>query len=257
MLPQVWHSPQRPTQRTDVQPHSVHRYVARACLAMAVTLSRPADSSRRDAQFGPEGTTCCVSSGSDAYRARIGHERHGLDARVAVGGGEVDADAVEHRRYGFAPPVLDTLPLAGDLDVLESHGALDTDLAPLERATVGEVPKPCHGRTVEPRLERREVVDGHDPAQPATTQLGSRTDGLTVRGLVGCRVVEHLDDLQIAVIGERDEPHDGAEPRVDPAVAGLDAERLLEPFRLRGEPSWSDGVDDMIDVHAPILVAVS
>src|SRR5674476_298413 len=209
MLPQVWHSPQRPTQRTDVQPHSVHRYVARACLAMAVTLSRPADSSRRDALFGPERPTRRVSSGSDAYLARIGHERHGLHARVAVGGGEVDADAVEDKRYGLAEPVLDTLPLAGDLDVLESHGALerartdvrlgqprdevrelrvgdealDTDLAPLERATAGEAPKPCPGRTVEPRLERREVVDGHDPAQPATTQLGSRTDGLTVRGL--------------------------------------------------------------------------
>src|SRR5664280_3481730 len=107
MLPQVRHSPQRPTQRTDVQPHSVHRYVARACLAMPVTLSLPADSSRRDAQFDPEGTTHCVSSGSDAYLARTGHERHRLDAGVAVGGGEVDADAVEHRRYGLAQPVLD------------------------------------------------------------------------------------------------------------------------------------------------------
>src|SRR6185369_15875612 len=28
-LPQVWHSPQRPTQRTVVQPHSVHLCVGR------------------------------------------------------------------------------------------------------------------------------------------------------------------------------------------------------------------------------------
>jgi hypothetical protein len=45
-LPQVWHSPQRPTQRLDLQPHSVQMWLGLVLvLGMLETLEPRADTS--------------------------------------------------------------------------------------------------------------------------------------------------------------------------------------------------------------------
>src|SRR5439155_1855477 len=42
-VPQAWHSPQRPVQRTACQPHSEQRYVARPALRALPVLPAPVD----------------------------------------------------------------------------------------------------------------------------------------------------------------------------------------------------------------------
>ena len=68
---------------------------------------------------------------------------------------------------------------------------------------VGAVPVAGGGLAPRRRLDRGDVVDGDDPAEPAAAERGAGAHGLAERRLVGRGVVEHLDDLEVGVAGER------------------------------------------------------
>jgi hypothetical protein len=59
------------------------------------------------------------------------------------------------------------------------------------------------------------------PRQPAAAQLGSGPDGLPEDGLLGGRVLQHLDDLDVAAAGHGEDVVARAEPRVEAAIAEL------------------------------------
>ena len=73
-------------------------------------------------------------------------------------------------------------------------------------------------------LEGTDVVDRHDPAEPAAAERRACLHGLAERCLVGGRVVERLDDLEVGAVGEREGAVARAEARVDAAVEELTAQ---------------------------------
>ncbi len=75
-------------------------------------------------------------------------------------------------------------------------------------------------------LDLGDVVDGDDPAEPAAAGLGGRTDGLTEGRLVGRRVVEHLDDLEVVVLGQGEDHVARAEAGMHPSVDRRDADEV-------------------------------
>ena len=94
---------------------------------------------------------------------------------------------------------------------------------------------PVHGLATEPVLERRDVVDRDDPAEPAAAERGAGAHGLAERRLVGGRVVEHLDDLEVGVVGQRQDHVAGPEPRVDATVDEVLAEQPPDALGGAGE----------------------
>ena len=77
----------------------------------------------------------------------------------------------------------------------------------------------------------RDVVDRDDPAEPAAAECGAGAHRLPERGLVGCRVVEDLDDLEVGAVGQREDRVAGAEAGVDSAGGELLTEQLRESLR--------------------------
>ena len=160
---------------------------------------------------------------------------------------------------GVAEPVADPVRVAGDLDggraatspVAPALGccstaglpldeerqlrvglqALHADLAPAQLDAVGTVPVALDGLAAEPLLDLADVVDRDDPAEPAAAERGAGADGLAERCLVGGRVVEHLDDLDVGAGGQRQHHVAGAEAGVDAAVAELLAEQRADAVR--------------------------
>ena len=113
---------------------------------------------------------------------------------------------------------------------------LHAELLPEQLDAVGAVPVAVDGLAAEACLVRRDVVDRDDPAQPAAAELGAGAHRLAEGGLVGCRVVEHLDDLEVRAVGQREDRVAGAEPGMDAAVGEVLAEQLRESFGRAGEP---------------------
>ena len=83
---------------------------------------------------------------------------------------------------------------------------------------------------------RADVVDGDDPAEPAAAERGAGAHGLAEGRLVGGGVVEHLDDLEVGAVGQRQDRVAGAEPGMD-----RPRRRTPRPAGPRGAGSCSPG----------------
>ena len=92
------------------------------------------------------------------------------------------------------------LPLHEERQLRVGLQPLDADLLPAQLEAVGPVPVALHGLAAEPGLDRGDVVDGDDPAEPAAAERGAGAHRLAERRLVGGRVVEHLDDLEVGAL---------------------------------------------------------
>ena len=145
------------------------------------------------------------------------------------------------------------LPLDEERQLRVGLQALDADLLPAQLVTVGTVPVARHGLAAQPPLERGDVVDRDDPAQPPAAELGAGADGLAERRLVGGGVVEDLDHLEVGAGGQRQHHVAGAEPGVDPAVDERLPEQLAEPVGGAGEAVRSCGVREMVQAHSVIV----
>ena len=109
------------------------------------------------------------------------------------------------------------------------------------------------GLAAEALLDDGDVVDRDDPAEPAAAEGGAGAHGLAERRLVGRRVVEHLDDLEVGVVGQRQDHVAGAEARVDATVGELLAEQPPEALGGAGEAVRAGGVGEVVQAHAGIL----
>ena len=81
-----------------------------------------------------------------------------------------------------------------------------------------------------------QVVHGDRPAQPAAAALRAGPDRLPERRLVRRGVVQDLDDLDVALVPQREDDVAGAEPRVDPTIDGFHADLLRQALGGRLQP---------------------
>jgi hypothetical protein len=146
-----------------------------------------------------------------------------------------------------------TLPLDEERQLGVGDQAVDADLLPLQLGAVGAVPVARSGLAAEPLLHLADVVDRDDPAEPAATGRGPGAHGLPERRLVGGRVVEHLDDLEVGVVGQGEHAVAGPEARVDAPVDELTPEHLADALGSPGESVRASGVGDVVQAHARIL----
>jgi hypothetical protein len=63
-------------------------------------------------------------------------------------------------------------------------------------------------------------------------------------------VVERLDDLEVGVVGHRQDGVAGAEPRVDPAVGELAPEEATDAVRGGVQAVGTRGVREVVQAHA-------
>jgi hypothetical protein len=66
-------------------------------------------------------------------------------------------------------------------------------------------------------------------------------------------VVEHLDDLEVGVVGQRQDHVAGAEARVHAAVDEGRAEKGTDALRRRDQPTGSGGEREVVETHAEIV----
>ena len=112
--------------------------------------------------------------------------------------------------------------------------AVDADLLPAQLGAVGAVPVALDGLAAEPLLDGvMSSTATTQPSQPPPSAERARTAWPNGR-LVGGRVVEHLDDLEVGAVGQRQDHVAGPEPRVDAAVDELLAEQAPDALR----PCW-------------------
>src|SRR5665647_1578418 len=134
------------------------------------------------------------------------------------------------------------VPLDVERQLRVGHESLDTELTPLELDTVRTTSTALHGLMAQSLLGLRQIIDADNPTEPATAGLGTGTNSLAERCLVGRRVVKHLDDLDIAFVREGKDDVAGAEARVDAAIHGLHTELLGQPLRSGLQPILFDGI---------------
>src|SRR3954447_5207933 len=214
--------------------------------------------------------------GSDPDDAVRGPELHRNHARRTVGGHPVDEDVLERTLHAVPEPVRDPRRVPGDLQRLEVHPAgaagarvvlgqalplheerqlrvrlhpQHADLAPPQLDAVGPVPVALDGVASETRLDLAHVLDGHDPPEPAAAHTGPSPHRLAEGGLVRCRVVEDLDDLDVGSLGERQDHVAGSETRVDAAVVEVLAEQGADAVGSPPEPFGPGCVRDMVQAH--------
>ena len=123
----------------------------------------------------------------------------------------------------------------------------------LQLRAVGAVPVAVGGLAAEPLLDDGDVVDRDDPAEPAAAEGGAGPHGLAERRLVGRRVVEHLDDLEVGVVRQRQDHVAGAEAGVHAAVGEVLAEQSPDALGGAGEAIRSGCEGEMVQAHAQIL----
>ena len=106
------------------------------------------------------------------------------------------------------------------------HQALDAELPPAQLDAVGAVPVAHDRLASEALLDRRmSSTATTQPSQPPpASERGP--DGLAEGRLVGGRVVEHLDDLDVALVRQREDDVARAEPGVNAAVDRLHTDQL-------------------------------
>ena len=202
------------------------------------------------------------------------------DAGGAVGGDPLDLDVLQRGLDGLAEPLAHALRVAGDLEAgqrvvagravagvqvrrrlpVDEVGelrvveeAVDADLLPEQLGAVGAVAVALDGLSAQARLDRGDVVDGDDPAHPAAAEGGAGAHGLAERGLVAGGVVEHLDDLEVDVAGERQDHVAGAEAGVHASGREVRAEQPPDALGGAGESIRSGGEADVVQAHAEIL----
>ena len=141
-------------------------------------------------------------------------------------------------------------PLDEERQLRVGDQAVDADLLPAQLGAVGAVAVAGRRLATEPRLDDGDVVDGDDPAEPAAAERGAGAHGLAERRLVGRRVVEHLDDLEVGVVGERQDHVAGPEARVHAPVDEVLAEQSPDALGGAGEAVRSGGVGEVVQAHA-------
>ena len=119
----------------------------------------------------------------------------------------------------------------------------------LQLGAVGAVPVARDRLAAEALLDHGDVVDGDDPAEPAAAGLGGGTDGLPEGRLVGGRVVQHLDDLEVVVLGQGEDDVARAEPGVHPAIDRRDADELGQPGGRGLEATGLCRIRDVVNSH--------
>ena len=98
-------------------------------------------------------------------------------------------------------------------------------------------------------LDRGDVVDATtQPSQPPPASE-ARRDRLAEGRLVGRRVVEHLDDLEVVVLRQREDHVARAEPGVDPAVDRRDADELGQSGGRGLEATGLRCIRDVVNSH--------
>jgi len=98
-----------------------------------------------------------------------------------------------------------------------------------------------------------QIIDADHPTEPATAGLGTGTNGLAERRLVRSGVVKHLDDLDIAFVGERKNDVAGAEAGVNATIDGRHTELLGQTLRSGLQPILFDGIRDVVNSHTVIV----
>jgi hypothetical protein len=63
-------------------------------------------------------------------------------------------------------------------------------------------------------------------------------------------VIEHLDNLDIALVGQRQDDIARPKARVNPTIDGRDPNQLGEAFGSRAEAVVFGGIDDVVNSHA-------
>jgi len=111
-----------------------------------------------------------------------------------------------------AEPVYEERQLRVDRDVV------DADLLPAQVEPVGPVAVSVGGSACQARFDRSDVVDADRPAEPAAPCLCAGAHGPTERRAIGGRMIECLDDLEVAAVGQGQHEVARAERRMQPAV---------------------------------------
>jgi hypothetical protein len=131
--------------------------------------------------------------------------------------------------------------------------AVDADLLPEQLGAVGTMTVARDGLAPESLLDGRDVVDRHDPAEPATAERGAGTYGLAERCLVGGGMVEDLHHLQVGVVRERQDHVAGPEAGVHTPVDEVTAEQPPDALGGAGEAVRAGGETQVVQAHAGIL----
>ena len=185
----------------------------------------------------------------DDRRRGVGRQAEPLAHPVGVAGdlegldGDLGVRVVGRVRHAVLP-----LDEVGQLGV--GLQALDAQLLPAQLDTVGAVPVAQDGLAAQAGLDLGDVVDLDDPAEPAAAGLGAGPDGLPEGRLVTGGVVEHLDDLDVPLVGERQDDVARPEARVDSPIDRRDADLLREALRRGLEAVALGGIDDVVNSHA-------
>ena len=129
--------------------------------------------------------------------------------------------------------------------------AVDADLLPAAaRCRRGDGGCPATASRPSRCLDGRDVVDRDDPAEPAAAEGGAGAHGLAERCLVGGGVVEDLDDLEVGVVGQRQDHVAGPEAGVDATIDELTAEQPPDALGGAGEAVRAGGEAEMVQAHA-------
>ena len=142
------------------------------------------------------------------------------------------------------------LPLDEERQLRVGDQAVDADLLPAQLGAVGAVAVAVGGLAAEPLLDDGDVVDRDDPAEPAAAERGAGAHRLAERRLVGGGVVEHLDDLEVGVAGQRQDHVAGAEAGMHAAVDEVRAEQSPEALGGAGQAIGSGGEGEVVQAHA-------
>src|SRR6266496_159944 len=128
------------------------------------------------------------------------------------------------------------------------------DPFPPQVEPVRTAPVAVDGAPPEPRLDRRDVVDAHGPAEPPATCLPSRLDGHPERRGVDRRVIENVDHFEVAAVVQPEHEVARAERRVDAAVGECGTEARTKALHARRQSLGPRRVGEVVESH-PLIVA--
>ncbi|GAA2107281.1 hypothetical protein GCM10009841_27140 [Microlunatus panaciterrae] len=131
--------------------------------------------------------------------------------------------------------------------------ALYPDLPPLQQTAVGEVPHAVDSGAAEPFLHRTKIVNGDDPAKPATALQRSCPDSLAERCLVRCGMIKNLHHLEILAVGQRQDPVARTEARVEPAIVEWCPQCIAQALSCAVQSLRSGRKRQMIQMHGAIV----
>src|SRR5690606_19650385 len=117
----------------------------------------------------------------------------------------------------------------------------------------GEVAGAGDRGTLESLLVGGEVIDADNPSEPAAAHLGTGANGLAERRLLGGRVLEHLDHLDVAGIGERDDVVARAKPWMEASILEFRAQLSGEALGISSETGGANCKDQVVHMHAAIV----